>query len=181
MRKQGPNIIFIVVDGLRSENLGCYGYHRNTSPNIDKLAREGILFENCYSCSTSTDPSFTSMFSGKYPISHGITHHAFKITDEEKERLDISNTKMLAEILKSQGYTTIGLAWIGSTRLNLRWHKRGFDYYWGYEGGTSLNESVVNKMLKKLPVSLHNFIFKIWEFLHQVVKVFFPKDFFFMG
>lgn len=155
MKETKPNIVFIVIDALRAKNLGCYGYHRNTTPNIDKLAKEGILFENCYTCSTSTDPSFTTIFSGKYPSSHGIMHHGPNVTDEEEERLYSSDTKMLAEVLRSNGYTTIGIDWLG------RWHKAGFDYYWGEEEGKTIRESIVNKMVKKLPTPLHNFLFKI--------------------
>lgn len=154
MKKQKPNIIFIVSDALRADHLGCYGYHKNTSPNIDKLAREGVLFEKCYPISTNTDPSFTSIFSGKYPASHGIIHHGFKVTPEEEESFYRSDTKMLAEILKSNGYTTIGIDWLG------RWHKTGFDYYWGSEEGGA-KESIFNKIIKKLPVSLHDFLYKI--------------------
>ncbi len=42
------NLVFIVLDAVRPDHLGCYGYHRNISPNIDSLAREGILFENTF-------------------------------------------------------------------------------------------------------------------------------------
>ena len=100
MVKRRPNIVFIVSDAFFSGRLRCYGHHRDTSPNIDKLAEEGILFENCYSCSTDTDPSFTSLFSGRYPITNGIIHHGSMITDEEKGVFRRSGTKMLAEILK---------------------------------------------------------------------------------
>lgn len=156
MEEQRPNIIFIVVDAFRPENLGCYGYQRDTSPNIDRLAQRAVLFENCYACSNATDPTFTSIFSGKYPISHGIIHHGPKVTDKEEERFYQSDIKLLAEILKSNGYTTIGIDWLS------RWHKRGFDYYWSDEEGKDIRtENIFNKMLKKLPVSLHNFLFKI--------------------
>lgn len=119
------NVIFIVGDGLQTR-LGCYGYPKPTSPFIDNLARRGVLFENCYSCTNHTDPSFTTIFSGRYPITHGITRHDFRAnryTHEDLKILDKTGVKFLPEILKNKGYTTVAFDWLG------RWHKKGFDYY----------------------------------------------------
>ena len=160
MKNKKPNIIFLVVDALRAENMGCYGYKRNTTPNIDKLASNSVLFENCFSCTTSTDPSFTSIFSGKYTLTHGIIHHGPKITDKEKKNFHSSNTKLLAEVLKSDGYNTLGIDWLG------RWHKNGFDYYWGDdEEKKSIRKKIKDfgkKALKKIPLSptIHNLLMK---------------------
>jgi len=158
MMKDKPNIIFIVVDALRPENLSCSGYHKQTSPNIDALANAGVFFENCYACSPWTDPSFTTIFSGKYPVNHGIVHHGPKVTDKEEDNFYSSNITMFAEILKSNGYNTIGVDWLG------RWHKTGFDYYWGDEEGKDVDTGIrvtANRLLKKLPASIHNPIFSI--------------------
>ena len=67
-----PNVVLIGIDTLRADHLGCYGYGRPTSPNIDRLASEGILFENCYTAASWTLPSFMSVFTGLMPSSHGI-------------------------------------------------------------------------------------------------------------
>lgn len=72
--KQPPNIIIIAVDTLRADHLGCYGYYRPTSPHIDRLASEGVLFEQCYSPSAWTLPSFMSMFTGLMPEVHKCTY-----------------------------------------------------------------------------------------------------------
>lgn len=122
---QEPNILVVVVDALRTKNLGCYGYSRQTSPNIDTLAKDGVLFENAFSCTTNTDPSVTSIFSGKYTRSHGITRHGEKVMKEEIQRINNGETSLLPEILKPHGYTTLAVDWLG------RWHKRGYDYYSG--------------------------------------------------
>ena len=58
---QGPNIIVPLVDTMRAYHLGCYGYGRNTSPEMDKLAREGVLFNKAYSPSSWTLPSTASL------------------------------------------------------------------------------------------------------------------------
>ena len=124
---QRPNIIFIIMDAVRARNLSCYGYSKPTSPNIDELAKQGILFENAFSCTSATDPSLTTIFSGKYPISHGIINHGERVATNEIREFESTGTMLLPEILKSKNYRTIAVDWLG------RWHKRGYDYYSGAE------------------------------------------------
>ena len=59
-----PNILLIAVDSLRAANLSCYGYHRLTSPHIDRFAREGALFERTYSAHIPTTSAYSSMLTG---------------------------------------------------------------------------------------------------------------------
>lgn len=66
------NILLIVVDTLRPDHLGCYGYHRDTTPQLDRLAAQGVVLDNLWSASNFTAPAFTSLFSGKYPYDHGV-------------------------------------------------------------------------------------------------------------
>ena len=68
-----PNIVLIAIDTLRSDHLGCYGYQQHTSPNIDALAEEGVVYENCYTAASWTFPSFVSLFTGLLPAAHGCT------------------------------------------------------------------------------------------------------------
>lgn len=65
------HIILIVVDTLRADHLGCYGYFRDTSPNIDKLAAEGVRFSESHATAIATGPAFSSIITGLYPIHHG--------------------------------------------------------------------------------------------------------------
>ncbi len=129
MNKEGqehPNIILIVIDALRSKNLGCYGGESHASPNIDMLARNGIRFENCYSCWNTTDQSLTSIFTGRFPRTHGIIHHGDRVTREDLLTFRKLNAKTLAEVLRKKGFRTFAVDWMG------RWFRRGFDFY-GYE------------------------------------------------
>ena len=64
-------VVVIVIDTLRADHMGIYGYPRPTSPNIDRFSTEGIVFENFYSSSTWTLPSFGSLFTGELPSRHG--------------------------------------------------------------------------------------------------------------
>jgi arylsulfatase A-like enzyme len=66
------NIILIVVDTLRADHLGCYGYGRPTSPFLDSLAEKSLVLDSCYSASNFTAPAFTSLFTASYPSRHGI-------------------------------------------------------------------------------------------------------------
>ncbi|NIO49416.1 MAG: sulfatase-like hydrolase/transferase [Candidatus Aminicenantes bacterium] len=120
-----PNIILIVVDALRARNLGCYGRDRDSSPNIDKIADKGVLFENVYCSWNTTDQSLTAILSGRYPRTHGIVHHGYKVKPEDLNAFETLNVRLLSQVLQENGYETLAVDWMA------RWFKRGFDYY-GY-------------------------------------------------
>jgi len=120
-----PNILVIVIDAVRARNLGCYGYSKQTSPNIDNLAKEGVLFEDAYSCTNVTDASLTTIFSGKYPLSHGIIRHGPRLSKEEIQKIDEYGIRFLPQILRARGYVTLAVDWLD------RWHCRGYNYYSG--------------------------------------------------
>jgi arylsulfatase A-like enzyme len=63
-------VVLYVLDALRADHLSCYGYTRETSPNIDRLAAEGVLFRNCFTPATWTRPAAASILSGAYPSVH---------------------------------------------------------------------------------------------------------------
>lgn len=93
-----PNVVLIVMDTQRADRLSAYGYGRETSPNVDRLAREGTLFENVYSTASWTWPSTASILTGLAPEQHGVV-------DEQSCYLDES-LDTLAEALQRQGFTT---------------------------------------------------------------------------
>jgi len=66
------NVLIILADALRPDHLGCYGYPKNTSPNIDRLAREGVRFENCVATSTHTFPPLVSLLTGQDVSTHNL-------------------------------------------------------------------------------------------------------------
>lgn len=69
-------ILYIDVDSLRPDHLGCYGYHRATSPHIDRLAEEGVVFDNCYVSDAPCLPSRTALWSGRCGFRTGVVNHA---------------------------------------------------------------------------------------------------------
>lgn len=68
-------ILYIDVDSLRPDHLGCYGYHRNTSPNVDALAGQAVRFENCYASDAPCLPSRTALWSGCNGFHTGVVNH----------------------------------------------------------------------------------------------------------
>lgn len=96
--KERCNVILIVIDALRADHLGCYGYSRDTSPNIDKLAKQGVLFSRAFSHGPETKVSIPSMLTSLYP---GI-HSVFKLQEPLADRFIT-----LPEILKENGYTSV--------------------------------------------------------------------------
>ena len=95
-----PNVILILIDALRAQSLGCLGYEKNISPNIDRLAKQGVLFENCFSCTNASDPALTSLMSGMLTRSHGIVHHSYEVNESELKTFDERNVHLLQEVLK---------------------------------------------------------------------------------
>ncbi|MHA2391218.1 MAG: sulfatase-like hydrolase/transferase [Promethearchaeota archaeon] len=74
-------ILYIDIDTLRPDHLGCYGYHRNTSPNIDKIAEHGAIFTNCYVSDAPCLPSRAALFTGRFGIHSGIIGHGGTAAD----------------------------------------------------------------------------------------------------
>lgn len=93
------NVILVVIDALRARNLGCYGYEKDTSPNINSLAREGSKFNNCFSCANCTDPSVTTILSGRHPLHHGVMNHGPEHFVKNRKKIRMTGTKFLPEIL----------------------------------------------------------------------------------
>lgn len=73
-RKRPKNILILGSDSLRGDHLSCNGYHRATSPNIDRIAANGVNFQRCLTPIASTLESLTSLFSSQYPHTHGVRH-----------------------------------------------------------------------------------------------------------
>lgn len=94
-----PNILWIVMDTVRADHLSGYGYSRKTTPGIDKIARQGALFENAISAAPWTLPSHASMFTGMYAGKHKANGEHLFLADD---------FMTIAEILHRNGYKTLG-------------------------------------------------------------------------
>lgn len=114
-----PNILILVVDALRADHVSCLGYNRETTPNIDTLASEGILFTQAVSNSNGTLITIPSIFTFVFPSVHGIANDG-----------DILSSKFvtLAEVLRNQGYST--LAYMPNPHLKKKFNfDQGFGIY----------------------------------------------------
>lgn len=98
-----PDLVLVVVDTLRADHLGCYGHDRPTSPNIDRIAAQGLLFTRAHAQSGWTLPSFASLFSGQLPHQHRVGRAA---DDPTRFGALASETTTLAEALTAAGYAT---------------------------------------------------------------------------
>ena len=114
-----PNIILITVDSMRADHLGCYGYHRPTSPNMDALAQEGVLCERLFCQGIPTYPSYTTLYTGQHPITHGVVAHG----GDAKLK---SDAPFLPQLFTEAGYTTCA---VDNMLRGRSWFGRGYEFY----------------------------------------------------
>ena len=122
-----PNVLLIGVDSLLADHMSCYGYHRHTTPHIDRFAQGGTLFEQTYSAHIPTTSAYSSMLSGMDCFSTQVValRHKGPLRPE---------VKTLAEILRESGYSTTCVGFGGNPG------SRGFDSYFEYPGWGSWAE-----------------------------------------
>ncbi|MBW1824640.1 MAG: sulfatase [Deltaproteobacteria bacterium] len=116
------NVIIVVVDCLRADHLGCYGYSKNTSPFLDRIARSGTIFEHCIAPSSWTIPSVVSLFTGVYPQQHDVNDFGTIIP---------GNLVSIQELMEKRGVSTA--AFITNDFLKPRFgYAKGFSHYFDH-------------------------------------------------
>jgi arylsulfatase A-like enzyme len=122
----GPNILLIMMDATRAKSLSCYGYHRRTTPNLERFAERCVVYETAISTAGWSLPAHASIFTGLYPSRHGA---------HDQHKYLVHEYPTIAELLRSQGYRTLAFChnmYVGSaTGLN-----RGFEWFEGDSGNT---------------------------------------------
>ncbi|NIM07431.1 MAG: sulfatase-like hydrolase/transferase, partial [Armatimonadetes bacterium] len=103
-----PDVFIYLIDALRADHLGCYGYSRDTSPNIDAFADEAVLYEQAHAASTSTRPSVSTLQTGLYPASHGV----IRLHKDVLAKWPV----LQAEVLQESGYATCFVTCSGMLR-----------------------------------------------------------------
>lgn len=129
----GPNIVLVLVDTLRADHLGVYGYGRPTSPRLDAWAKTGTTWTRAYAQSGWTLASVTSLLSGQYPHQHRVVRDS-----KQPDRFGclVPGVQTLPEALQGAGYATAGF--INNTFLAPEFGlKQGFDLY-DYQGATNV-------------------------------------------
>ncbi len=96
-----PNVLLITLDTVRADHLGCYGYNRDTSPNLDQFARRNHLFTNCRTPMPLTSPAHATLFSGTMPHEHGVFTNLSAFPDDP-------SIPSITEELYENGYQTAG-------------------------------------------------------------------------
>ena len=133
-------MVFITIDTLRADHLGCYGDKQIHTPNIDALASEGVRFERAYTPVPVTLPAHTVIFTGTYPMLSGM--HDFS-----GNKLSPSQPT-LASVLEEHGYATGAV--IGSAVLDSRFGlNQGFDFYYDHFDFNRLQESNLEEMKRQ--------------------------------
>jgi arylsulfatase A-like enzyme len=112
------NVVIIVLDAARPDHFSCYGYHRNTTPFIDQLAKNSVIFENAFSVAPYTIASTTSLFTSLYPDTHRVLNWEQKIPPR---------MTTLAEVLARHGYHTYASGFI--TAWAAKGFKENFDLF----------------------------------------------------
>ena len=120
-----PDIIFIVLDTQRADRLGCYGYGKAVTPNLDRFAEQSTVFAQAISPAQWTIPSHASMFTGLYPTTHQVTQASQSLSPSMPH---------LVELLQSADYQTVGFCNNPLVGILDNGFKRGFKTFYNYGG-----------------------------------------------
>ena len=141
-----PNILYIDIDTLRPDHLGCYGYHRDTSPNFDRLAGDGVRFTNCFVSDSPCLPSRSALSHGRFGIHTGAINHGGAWADPLREgpTRDFVNSGPYSQWvtnIRAAGYETASVSSFAG-RHNSWWWLAGFNrvYDCGKAGGENADE-----------------------------------------
>lgn len=159
------SVILVTIDALRADHLGCYGYQRDTTPSIDRLAKKGILFKKAIANAPYTTASITALQTSTYPL----------IPD--KSYLDPSKRLTLAEILNKTGFSTIGVH--SNPWFSVYNYGRGFSRFIDPIGTTSIQKrSAQEGLFNKIRKSINRYVDKGSLTYRTIKKVYggFRKD-----
>ncbi|MFM8321174.1 MAG: sulfatase [Chloroflexota bacterium] len=149
-----PNILWIVLDTHRYDRLGCYGYTRGASPNLDAFAAQATVFEHAVAPAQWTVPAHASMFTGEFPTTHQTT--------QSGDMLD-GYFRTAAEWLRSAGYQSAGFCNNPLVGVLNNGFKRGFDVFYNYGG--AVPSTPAHALYR--PVSL---LGQVWERYTQLLR-----------
>jgi arylsulfatase A-like enzyme len=157
-RSVGPDILLVTIDTLRADHLGCYGYFRDTSPNIDALAAESLVFERAYAPLATTLPSHTSLFTGVYPLEHGVLAN---IKHGGMLFVPAPGLRTLAQGLGELGYRSAGIVSAASVG-RATGIDSGFEHYSEPEGHSRIAGETVAEVRDWLKTLREGESFFLW-------------------
>jgi len=158
MKKESKNVVLITIDSLRADHLSCYGYTRNTSPNLDSLAKKGVLFLQAISNGGGTPEAFPSILASTYPYPYGNVHVDY--------RNILKNTVTIADVLKENGYRTA--AFHSNPFLSrLYGYDRGFNTFEDNLRGTpTFFKEIINRKIRYI-LGRNG---KLFNFLGEIIR-----------
>lgn len=132
---QRPNFLLLYIDNLGYGDLGCYGNKENKTPNIDRLAGEGVRCTDFYIASPSCSPSRGAILTGRHPVRTGLNYQLSNNEVAKKEGLPLRE-RIIPQYLKPLGYVSGAFGkWNIGSSPGFRPTERGFDEYFGHVSG----------------------------------------------
>ena len=140
-------IVLVTIDTLRADRVSFGGYRLPTTPFLDRLASEGVVFERAYATSSWTPPTMASIFTGAPPMTHGVVSGEIVETKVLRQPVLPESFVTVAELARSNGYRTIG---VPSNRHLMRdlGFAQGFDHY--FDPPTFMGAAAVNNKARTL-------------------------------
>ncbi len=141
-------ILFIDIDTLRHDHLGCYGYHRNTSPNIDRIAKEAVRFDNNYVSDAPCLPSRSALWSGRCGFRTGVVGHMGSSADPFNDGSprgfrDTFDATSWMSALRRAGFYTVTVSPFGERHSAYEWYAGYREMYNPGKGGNERADEVI--------------------------------------
>jgi len=149
------NVILISVDTLRADHMGIYGYNKNTTPNIDRWAKNALVFTGMRTLTPTTYPSFTMFMTSKSPFITGIYSNSTGYSGAAPGLVPLSpQTKTLSQILTENGYSTAAFLNTSALDPELTHLNKGFDTYKMFSYAPLNGPSRENKSFNNISAAL---------------------------
>ncbi len=161
-------LVVVTLDTVRVDRLGCYGYFRDTTPNLDRFATDALRFTRCQVPIAQTTPSHTSLFTGVGPFEHGVTSNHARRSNEEPSEIGLETSatlRTLAESFQQRGFATGGFVTATPVK-RFTGLAKGFDEWSEPERGRRIGHEAIRDALAFLDRHKEESMF-VWVHLYD--------------